>query len=200
MRFAFSRRYIFLALAISFAFVLGILSASYFVKPEWKCSVCSFSGGEIIPLVNGQYPSVVLAEINSANSNINILMYEMRLYTTNNSVMQVQNALIAAHERGVDVRIILDQSVYQGRVTDLTKDNKKTLTSLVAKGLSIKLDSEKITTHSKIMIVDDREVFVGSTNWGFSAFERNNEANVLIRNKEAVAYYQNYFDYLWESS
>ena len=50
------------------------------------------------------------------------------------------------------------------------------------------------------MVVDDKEVFVGSSNWGFSAFERNNEANVLIKNKEAVEYYQNYFDYVWAKS
>src|SRR5437016_4144715 len=86
-------------------FALGFLTSQYFSKPSWKCPVCSFDGGDIVPIVNDQYSDVVLNEINSASSNIDIIMYEMRLYNTNNSVKRMEDALITASQKGVKVKI-----------------------------------------------------------------------------------------------
>ena len=62
------------------------------------------------------------------------------------------------------------------------------------------MDSEKVTTHDKLVIIDNSTVFVGSHNWGSSALTKNNEASVMIRGGEAAEYYGDYFEYLWANA
>ncbi len=192
------KRYVFLFLCVLFVFSLGFVGASYILDTGWTGPICSFNDGEITPLINEQYPKVVMNEINSARSNIDILMYEMKFYETNNSVRQLEDALISAKERGVKVRVLLDQSEWNKKITGLTKENWKTKDYLGENGIEVKLDSLKETTHTKLVIIDGQRIVIGSTNWGFSAFERNNEASVMISEKGTVEYFKNYFNFLWD--
>jgi len=64
-------------------------------------------------------------------------------------------------------------------------------------GIEIKHDSEEVTTHSKLVIIDGKTVILGSTNWSYYGLEKNHEANVLIRSKEIADYFEKYFDELW---
>lgn len=192
------RKYLFISIIVILAFSLGFVASSYAAKPRWACPVCSYSGGEITSFVNEDYPEVVMREINGAQSSIDIILYEMKFYETNNSVRQLEDALISAHNRGIEVRILLDQSEWAKRITDLTKENWKTKEYLEENGLTVKLDSLKETTHTKLVIVDGRTVILGSTNWGFSAFERNNEVDVMLKESRAAEYYNQYFEYMWD--
>ena len=184
-----------LILALLIAFILGYLVSS----EKWQCPVCSFKG-EIVPLVNEQYFNVTLSEINSAKSSIDIAMYEFKWYETNNSATQIREALVKAHDNGIKIRLLMDQSKWYGEVTELSKSNKQMAEYLSGKGISVKLDSEKITTHDKLVVIDNEIVLVGSHNWGSSALTTNNEASVLIKDKETAEYYENYFNFLWENA
>ena len=184
-----------LILALLIAFILGYLVSS----EKWQCPVCSFKG-EIVPLVNEQYFNITMNEINSAESSIDIAIYEFKWYETNNSATQIREALVKAHENGVQVRLLLDQSKWYGEVTELSKSNKQTAEYLSGKGISVKLDSEKITTHDKLLIIDNEIVIVGSHNWGSSALTKNNEASVMIKDTKIAEYYENYFEFLWENA
>ncbi|TES90411.1 MAG: hypothetical protein E3J87_10080 [Candidatus Cloacimonadota bacterium] len=66
--------------------------------------------------------------------------------------------------------------------------------------MDVKFDSQSVTTHAKIVIVDDRVAFIGSTNWSKSAIEKNNEVNVEIKKEEIVKELESYFQDLWNSS
>jgi len=181
------------------AFSMGIIIGSYLMTPEWQCPRCGFDDADsIVPVINDQYAEAVKSEIDSAKSSIDIMMYMMKYYETNNSLMMVEKALIAAKERGVKVRIILDSEEENGKPSSLTKENMKALDYLSENGIEVKFDSPKTTTHDKLLIIDGETVIIGSHNWGFSAFERNNEASVIIKDAEIAAYYENYFENLWE--
>jgi len=183
---------------LAVVFSMGFYANSYFFKPQWHCPACSFDESErIVPLINEQYADITLGEISKAQSKVYVLMYEMKFYETNNSVRQLEDLLIKKHNDGLDVKIIIDQSVWQGKETSLSKENKKTADYLEQNGVDVRLDSSKITTHDKLLIIDDRVTIIGSHNWGFSALERNNEASILIENKEIAKYYLNYFENLW---
>lgn len=181
-------------------FSMGIIIGSYLMTPEWQCPKCGFSDADsIVPVINDQYADSVKGEIDSAKSSIDIIMYEMKNYETNNSPMMLENALIAAKQRGVKVRILLDWDDTNGKPTSLTKENIKSSDYLKTAGIEVKFDTAKTTTHDKLLIIDGSAVVVGSHNWGFSAFERNNEASAIIRGKEVAGYYENYFENLWEN-
>jgi len=181
------------------AFALGFAISALVVDFSWECPACSFDGGEMVPVVNDNYFDVLVKQINSAEESIHIIMYSMKAYDSNNTVQQLEDALITAAGRGVDVKVILDQSEWSGKITSVSKNNEKAREYLEDGGVEVRFESMKETTHVKMILVDGEIVIIGSTNWTYSAFERNNEANVMIENKELAKYFENYFNFIWNS-
>lgn len=182
-----------LSALIILAFIIGFLLGN----SEWQCPAFS-SDGEITPLINENYYPALINEIENANYNIDIVLYEFKWYDNNNSVVQLRDLLARRASEGIEIRIILDQSKWYGQITDLSKENNKTGNWLAERGVLVKMDSEKVTTHDKLVIIDNSIVLVGSHNWGSSALTKNNEASVMIKSKEIAEYYENYFEYLWK--
>lgn len=188
-------------LLLAMVFLAGFLLAYFTAKPEWSCQVCSFDEADkIVPIINKQYFDVVSKEFENAEEEIDVVMYQMKFYETNNSVRKLEDLFIQKAKEGIKVKIILDQSEWQGKITSLTKENQKTADYLKENGVDVKFDSLKTTTHDKLLIIDDETVVIGSHNWGYSALTRNNEASVMIKDKEIAEYYKNYFDNLWANS
>jgi phosphatidylserine/phosphatidylglycerophosphate/cardiolipin synthase-like enzyme len=187
----------FLILLVFLGGIIGFLTAS----ENWSCPACSFDVNEkITPLVNEEYYPILMQEIENAESTIDIVIYEFKWYDKNNSVTELRDLLVEKQNQGVNVRIILDQSKWYGEITDLSKENSKTGEFLSKNGISVKLDSEKITTHDKLVIIDDETVILGSHNWGSSALTKNNEASAMIKDSGIADYYENYFEFLWKNA
>lgn len=90
-------------------------------------------------------------------------------------------ALRRAHDRGVNVQIILDKS-------------QKTALYSVAdylhnSGIPVWIDSAHATAHNKVLVVDSADVITGSFNWTKSAEERNAENLLIISDKEIAKLY-----------
>ena len=190
------KKFILFVALVLVAFLIGYLVSSH----NWECTPCAYNSGDIVPLVNENYYPVLMHEIENAESSIDIVLYEFKWYDNNNSVVQLRDLLAKRAEDGIKIRMILDQSKWYGKITDLSKENNKTGNYLAERGISVKMDSEKITTHDKLIIIDDKTVILGSHNWGSSALTKNNEASVLIRGKDIAEYYGNYFEYLWKNA
>jgi phosphatidylserine/phosphatidylglycerophosphate/cardiolipin synthase-like enzyme len=190
------KRWHVLIIACSF-FLAGFLLSDYL--KDFRMPICSFSSGNIVPIVNDNYFNITYSEIQNAQKSVDIILYEFKWYDSNNSVVQMRNLLISEAQKNITVRMIIDQTKYMGMITELSKENKKTGDYLKANGILVKYDSFTQTTHDKLVIIDNEEVIVGSHNWGFSAFEKNNEASVLIKDKGTAEYYEDYFENLWKS-
>ena len=192
----FAGRYIKFSLFI-LIFILGFaIAALLFYKSSASFPPTQISTGnaEITPLVDRNYFPTVLAEINSASESIDMAIFQFKFYENEeNKVRLITEALIAAKNRGVQVRVLLDKSDWN---PSIEKGNKGTVAYLKDAGIDTKFDSGKTTLHTKIIIIDN-SVIIGSTNLGFSALERNNEASVLIKNQETADYYMAYFESLW---
>jgi cardiolipin synthase len=118
-------------------------------------------------------------------------------------------AVIKAARRGVKVRVLLDGTWYNAEESD-ERDNDDTVRLLnelrTKEGLDvaakvINLQSthlEKI--HAKGVIVDGREVFVGSINWSENSFEGNREVGVIISDPKIAGYYRDLFARDWSQS
>ena len=102
---------------------------------------------------------------------------------------QISNALISAHSRGVDVKIILDaNSVY-------TRNTKHAI--LRQHNIPIKIENYAGKLHSKTMIIDDKYIIMGSMNFSNSGENKNDENLVIIQNTEFAKAYKQIFLYLW---
>jgi phosphatidylserine/phosphatidylglycerophosphate/cardiolipin synthase-like enzyme len=95
----------------------------------------------------------------------------------NNRAHQVKEALIDAAKRGVRVHVFLDQSDAQEFSTEA---NHSVAEDMRRHRITVKFDSPARTTHTKLVIIDRRYVFLGSHNFTNSALRHNNEASVFI--------------------
>jgi phosphatidylserine/phosphatidylglycerophosphate/cardiolipin synthase-like enzyme len=112
--------------------------------------------------------SEVISLIHQAQNSIDLQMY---VFTNE----QIAVELIDASKRGVKVRVILEkrtQSYNLDEIVDALKQG----------GVEVCWASEKYKlTHTKMMIIDDKTVFVGSTNFSKSALLENREASVILQ-------------------
>jgi phosphatidylserine/phosphatidylglycerophosphate/cardiolipin synthase-like enzyme len=106
--------------------------------------------------------SALVDSIESADENIELAMYSFSLPT-------VADALIAADERGVNVRMVME--------TD-NMDSYQ-VKRLLAAGIPVKGDSSDGLMHNKFVIIDDQEVWTGSLNLTITGAQE--DANNLIR-------------------
>jgi phosphatidylserine/phosphatidylglycerophosphate/cardiolipin synthase-like enzyme len=104
----------------------------------------------------------------------------------------IAKALVAAHERGVKVEIILDKSHLTAQYTSAP---------FVAKaGIPVKIDSAHEIAHNKIIIIDGEIVITGSFNFTKAAEDKNAENLLIIRNKAtAEKYIKNWQDHAGHS-
>jgi phosphatidylserine/phosphatidylglycerophosphate/cardiolipin synthase-like enzyme len=55
-------------------------------------------------------------------------------------------------------------------------------------------DTEQITTHSKLLIIDEKIVVIGSTNWTYNALTANHESSVVFKSRETARELMEFFE------
>ena len=168
-------------------FVLILLFVFLFsIFPE------SFTG-KIIPVNNQNYFPKVLSLLEKSTKSIYVIMFCAKYYEKypTSPSNQLLNSLIKCAKKGVKVEIILDQSERKSSYSG--EENLKTATYLSNNGITVHLDSIERTTHSKVLIIDEKYVIIGSTNWSYYSLTHNNESSVIIESPELARYYIKYF-------
>lgn len=99
----------------------------------------------------------------------------------------IAQALIAAHHRGVDVRLIADREQTE-------KIERGQIPAIAAAGVPVWLDGEHQSAHNKVMVIDadssnnaDVAVITGSYNFTNAAQYKNAENLLLIRANRPLA-------------
>jgi phosphatidylserine/phosphatidylglycerophosphate/cardiolipin synthase-like enzyme len=87
-------------------------------------------------------------------------------------------ALIDAKNRGVEVKIIIEEENAYGQGSDYRM--------LKEAGVDIRLDGNPALMHHKFMVVDGEIIVTGSYNWSTAAEDRNDENFVVIRDRSVA--------------
>ncbi|GAI75866.1 unnamed protein product, partial [marine sediment metagenome] len=124
----------------------------------------------------------IIKNINQAEAFINIAMY---IFTDRELALP----LVKARERGVKVRLYLDQDQVDYKYSQSR--------FLVQKGIKTRISSNNYIMHHKFAIIDNRLLLTGSYNWTFSANNRNDENLMVIDDPEIIEIFQNQFVNLW---
>ncbi len=99
------------------------------------------------------------------------------------------SALLAAHERGVVVRVVTDDAKADDRGSDAER--------LERAGVRVRFDRSEAHMHHKYAIADGRLLLTGSYNWTVSARTENDE-NILVTGSPAlVGRFAGNFESLW---
>ena len=146
------------------------------------------------PLFDEEYYNALISLLDKANRSVHIVMFVVKYdpHEPRDPVNNVLRKLVELKSRGVDVKIVVDDETYN--------KHRETIRFLAENGIPIKLDeSSARTTHAKIVVIDDRIVFVGSHNWTESALTKNHEASVCIDSEEIAERFERYFETIWEN-
>lgn len=126
----------------------------------------------------------VLPLITRAQRRIDVAMY----YLTSGYAAE---ELIAAHERGVTVRVIIDATSARNRYS------KHGL--LREAGIPVKVEDWNGKMHMKAAALDGHTLIVGSMNWTVSGAAYNDENTLILRAPDLAAEFEVVFDDLWDS-
>ena len=104
---------------------------------------------------------------------------------------RISEAILAAHRRGISIKIITDNNKLHDTGSDIRE--------LAAKGLEVRIDKTRSHMHHKFALFDEVRVLTGSYNWTRSAAMFNHENILVTDNLSIVQDYSREFDRLWGS-
>ena len=122
----------------------------------------------------------IVTEIDTAKSKILVQAYSF-------TSIPIITSLIAAKNRGVDVKILLDKSQKTAKYLSVTY--------LTANKMWYRIDYKPAIAHNKIIVVDDNTVITGSFNFTKAAQFKNAENVLIIHDKNLAATYKQNWSY-----
>ena len=155
--------------------VLGIAYSRYVQAPTLSYEVY-FSP-------KGGCADAVLFWIGRANQSVHVLMFIFTLDA-------IADALISAHRRGVEVRVVFDKAQSYSQYAVIR-----------SAGIEVRNDTNwEGIMHDKIAIIDYAIVITGSFNWTNTAENNNNENLIVIHSVEVASRYESEFQKIWSQS
>jgi len=142
-------------------------------------------GIELLP--DEEYYHRLISAIENSRESVYVMMFLMK-YDPGDSfdwANDLIRALVSARRRGVEVHVLLEDSL---------EDNRAAYEYLRSKGVDVSFDSPQTTLHAKVVVVDGEIVFIGSHNWSESALYWNHEVSIRIESKELANALINYFN------
>lgn len=131
----------------------------------------------------------ILYCINAAQATLDIQIPYFTNWNETGSIETILDAIIAAKNRGVTVRVISEEDYDFEEVAALFHQHN----------IPIVWQDTRWTTanHNKGIIVDGRIVLISSINYSDNSVENNREAGVIIENEDVAQWYQEVFDFDW---
>ena len=139
-------------------------------------------------LIGEQFPDKVIPLINQSKKSIKIIVFEWIWYPNNatKSVQLFNQAIVRAKNRGVNIEVVANSA----KIVKILRD--------------LKINAKKLSTrkliHSKVMIIDEKDVVIGSHNYTQNAFTSNFEVSVYIKEAENIKTLLTHFNYLYNLS
>ncbi len=139
----------------------------YFSDPAAPLAA-EFEGGPDVRLA---------AAIDSARVSVDMAAYSLNLWS-------IRDALIHAHQRGVEVRLVMESDNMDSREVQ----------QLQEAGIKVTGDQHEGLMHNKFVVIDQNEVWSGSMNFTTSGAYKDNNNLVRIRSSQAAEDYTTEFN------
>jgi phosphatidylserine/phosphatidylglycerophosphate/cardiolipin synthase-like enzyme len=154
---------------------------------ELAASPVAASSAGWVGLVQGSaYLDLALRLVGAAKMEIAVVMFHMTYRPgqdhPSNALVE---SLVAARQRGVRVRVTLDLD-RPGDVFGSRLVNEAAFEYLRAAGVEVAWDRPERLTHTKLLIVDGRDVLAGSHNWTAGSLYAYDDKSLVVRS-EALA-------------
>jgi phosphatidylserine/phosphatidylglycerophosphate/cardiolipin synthase-like enzyme len=169
----------------------GAVRAAVAAEPPWSAAPAQLRFLVTRPGCDG-HRDAVAALIDGAQRRLWLEMF----YLTEPRLI---GRLIAAHCRGVDVRIVVDANEYSIGMRLYGAPNIGWLGDLLGAGVPLRQFRSRPGTqmHQKSMLIDDDLVYVGATNFTCQSFLANTESSFAIRSAELARTFAGRFETAW---
>jgi phosphatidylserine/phosphatidylglycerophosphate/cardiolipin synthase-like enzyme len=153
------------------------LPAGYGAHDSWIDIYFTDPESPLAPQETGGPDGPLSESIDAARLTLDVAIYSMSLRT-------IRDALIRAHERGVQVRVVMESD----------NIDRSAPQALIEAGIPILGDRREGLMHDKFVVIDRSEVWLGSMNYTYSgAYEDNNQL-IHIRSVEMAENYTKEFE------
>lgn len=131
-------------------------------------------------------PQPLIDELDAAHSSISIEIYLL----TDDSVI---SALFRARDRGVLVRVLLEEDPYGG-----SNQQQEVFDTLTAANIEVRWNAaSKRFSHVKLVVVDDRVALIMNLNLTYSGLNRNRELAIITNDPDLVDHAARVFETDW---
>lgn len=140
---------------------------------------------ELQTIIGKEFPQIVVPLIDSAKQSIKVVVFDWRWYPQDpaNPVQLFNQAFVRAARRGVKIQAIAN--------------NDEIVETLKEQGIEAKRITLKTIIHSKLIIIDNNIVVIGSHNYTQSAFTFNQEISVVVSNCSDIDRFNLFFSNLY---
>lgn len=138
-----------------------------------------------VPIIAQRFPDVVIPLIDKAFHSISIIVFDWRWYPTisGSSVSVFNNAIARSVSRGVSVRALVNSETLIDRLASV--------------GIKARKLHLKRMLHTKMMLIDDIHLIIGSHNYTHHGFSLNEEASIYVILDSVDNDFKSYFNALW---
>ena len=127
--------------------------------------------------------ALIVRTIGEAQTSVRVAAYSF-------TSLPIADALVQAHQHGIDVEVVLDKSQSKGR--------HKLVDFLEANNIPTRINAHYAIMRNKFMIIDDKVLELGSFNYTKSAENKNAENVLVLRNDpDAISNYRQQWEKLW---
>ena len=151
-----------------FLVVISVVLTAPVTAQGWFVALNSSQVGVIISPQNSTY---ILNALSNARHCVYIEAYEL-------TYQPLVNELVSLAGHGVSVYVVLSGSVYGG----IPEDEYSAVSELASAGAHVSLNYMYDFVHSKVFVIDNETVIIGSINPTYYGFERDLGIDLVINN------------------
>jgi phosphatidylserine/phosphatidylglycerophosphate/cardiolipin synthase-like enzyme len=153
------------------------LPAGYGAHDSWIDIYFTDPESPLASQETGGLDGPLAASIDAARLTVDVAVYSMSLRT-------IRDALIHAHERGVQVRVVMESDNLDGSAPQ----------ALIEAGIPVLGDRREGLMHDKFIVIDRSEVWMGSMNFTYSGTYEDNNNLIHIRSVKMAENYTKEFE------
>lgn len=139
------------------------------------------------------------ALLQNVTTSLDVCLFHIALPEPTHPTRLLLEALVAAHNRGVAVRVLLDadrpEDPYRSSVI-----NAPAQAYLTAAGIPVQFDATERLLHSKYLVADGSLVILGSHNWSAGSYFAYDDLSLVIQSVELAHTLTTRFASLWQEA
>jgi len=137
--------------------------------------------------------------LSCARKEVSICAFQFYIYRKNPKAKSnlILKAIRFAIANGANVQVILNAKFRDKPSKEMHLTTSRILST---SGASVRMYDISRCLHSKMVIIDNEHLIIGSSNWTEASLVRNVEANLYLQDPQTIEEARQWFENLWQNA